>query len=1031
MFGFLKKLFGTAQDRQVRKYAKIVTEVNRWDEQFQSLSDTELRNKTNEFRERVKNGEKLEAILPEAYAVVKNVCRRLCGTQVHVSGYDQQWDMVPYDVQIIGAIAMNDGCVAEMQTGEGKTLTAVMALYLNALTGKPVHLVTVNDYLAKRDSDWVGGVLRWLGMTTGVLLSDVPMEERKKVYECDVVYGTSSEFGFDYLRDNSISTTKEEQVQRGYYFAIIDELDSILIDEARTPLIISGPSPVSRQMYDELKGGVGELVRRQRDLCNRLATEARKTLDKLQEDTGPKDKRKQEERNEALEKLWVVSKGTPHNKVLKRIKEDPDMRAELDEKDLYYHSDQNKEERAQKLAQLYMIVDERSNEYELTDQGINAWQSITGEDFNDFVMMDIGYEYSLIDQDSEIDEKTKVERKLALQEEDVKRKERTHNLRQLLRAHLLMEKDVDYIIQDNKVVIIDENTGRPQPGRRFADGLHQSIEAKEGVPVQKETQTYATITLQNFFRMYEKLSGMTGTASTEANEIKQIYKIDVLAIPTYKPSKRVDANDEVYMTEREKYNAILKEVSEIHAKGRPILIGTESVDISEKLSRIFKLNKLEHAVLNAKYHSQEAEIIAHAGRRGAITIATNMAGRGTDIKLEPGVADLGGLHVVGTTRHQSRRIDRQLRGRCGRLGDPGTSKFYVSFEDALLRMFTSPRITGILQKVRPPEGEPISASILNKSIETAQKRLEQRNGAIRKHTLEYDDVMNKQRQAIYSFRNDILHSEEMEPLAVELLDTVCANAAHQFFHSRSTEGGWDPEGYREWLMHHFPVTFEEGAFDKDLVEIDELIKIASDKIIAVFQEKLNREKEKVPAAPTDQEGHLPNNPVNDLLRHLMIRKIDQQWQEHLLKMDHLRTDVTLRTVGQRDPLTEFKHEAFALFEEFSKTVRADIAHDLFRFEIVINSPPPLLRQNFLSTLHLETTRSFLADLEAKQTESSNKEPSQETNEPKSFLFRPKPLSIESHDEDDEEIEDPKAASRNEICPCGSGKKFKKCCSIKG
>jgi len=501
------------------------------------------------------------------------------------------------------------------------------------------------------------------------------------------------------------------------------------------------------------------------------------------------------------------------------------------------------------LADLYMIVDERSNEYELTDKGIGAWQTYTGGigSPEDFIMMDISHEYIKIDENHDLDEEAKMARKLAIREEDTKRKERAHNLRQLLRGHLLMEKDVDYIIHDNKIVIIDENTGRAQPGRRFSDGLHQAIEAKEGVEIQKETQTYATITLQNFFRMYEKLSGMTGTAATEAQEFKEIYKLDVLEIPTHRSCIRRDFNDEIYMTEREKYNAILKEVRTAHEQGRPVLIGTESVEVSEKMSRIFKQNNLEHTILNAKQNEREAEIIAQAGKRGAITIATNMAGRGTDIKLEQGVAEVGGLYVIATTRHQSRRIDRQLRGRCARQGDPGTSKFYISFEDSLLRLFASPRITGILQKFRPPEGEPISAGMLNKSIETAQKRVEQRNYTMRKHTLEYDDVMNKQRKEIYAFRNELIQVVDIEPIAIEVLESVCLIGAERFLQKRGEEHGWDPEGYRQWLMQLFPVTFDPDEFDQDHLDVEQIEAVAAEKVVQAFKEKLKRENGKVPA----------------------------------------------------------------------------------------------------------------------------------------------------------------------------------------
>lgn len=1022
MLGFFKKIFGSAHDRLLNKYKKIVHEVNRWDGQFQPLSDDELRAKTAEFRQRVQKGESLDKILPEAYAVVKNVCRRMCGTEVHVSGYNQKWDMVPYDVQMVGGIAMHYGAIAEMQTGEGKTLTAVMPLYLNALTGKPVHLVTVNDYLAQRDCEWVGSILRWLGLTTGALTNAVPPHARQSIYLCDIVYGTASEFGFDYLRDNSTAMSKEEQVQRGYYFAIIDEVDSILIDEARTPLIISGPVPDSRQMYEELKGGVSELVRHQRELCSRLASDAKKSLDHLHalDPNAKRDKKQEEAEQEAYRKLWLVGKGTPQNKILKRLKENPDVRASIDKWDLYYHGDQNKLERQQALAELYMIVDEKSNEYELTDLGIGAWQTYTGGVGNpeDFIMMDISDEYIKIDEDSSLDEEAKIARKLAIREEDAKRKERSHNLRQLLRAHLLMEKDVDYIIQENKIIIIDENTGRAQPGRRFSDGLHQAIEAKEGVEIQKETQTYATITLQNFFRMYSKLSGMTGTATTEAQELKEIYKIDVLEIPTHRPCRRQDANDEIYMTEREKYNAILKAVRAIHDEGRPILIGTESVEVSEKLSRIFKQNGLEHTVLNAKQNEREAEIVAQAGRKGVITIATNMAGRGTDIKLEPGVADLGGLHVIGTTRHQSRRIDRQLRGRCARQGDPGTSQFYISFEDSLLRLFASPRITGILQKFRPPEGEPISARMLNKSIETAQKRVEQRNYMMRKHTLEYDDVMNKQRQEIYSFRNDVLRVEDIEPLAIEVIESVCQIGAEQYFKSRSEEHGWDPEGYRQWLLHLFPVTFEPQEFDQEHLEVDEIVEMAAKKVSQTLIDKLARENLKVPQYLLEQGE--PPKPAHNAVRNLMVRRTDKMWQEHLLRMDHLRSDVMLRAVGQRDPLMEFKHEAFALFDELSKNLRTEIARSLFRFEIMVTAPS---LQNILQTgLKMETNRSLFDELQNHQHEAIPEEPRQELQE-----------ESEQMDAEEEEKSEPLQSGprvgRNELCPCGSGKKYKKCCQM--
>lgn len=941
MLSLLKKIFGTAQSRTLKKYWKIVDKIHFWEKELASLQAEDLPAKTAEFKKRHREGESLDDLLPEAYALVKTACRLLCGTEVHVSGYTQKWDMVPYDVQLVGGIAMHYGAIAEMQTGEGKTLTASMPLYLNALSEKPVHLVTVNDYLAKRDCDWVGSIFRLLGLTVAALTGDTPPQEKGKVYGADIVYGTSSEFGFDYLRDNSMAHHVREQCQRGHFFAIVDEVDSILIDEARTPLIISGPSAASRQMYDELKEHVANIVRLQRDLCNKFATEGRKILDQLgylADSEAPTEKRKltkaeEADLKEAYKNLWLVGKGTPQNKILKRLKEFPDVRAEIEKCETYFHGEPNKEERLENLAQLYIVIDERNNEYEITDKGITSWiDHAGGSAADDFTMLDLGHEYALIDENHDLSDQDKLQKKIELREEDSRRKERAHNLRQLFRAHLLMEKDVDYIVQDKKIVIIDENTGRPQPGRRFSDGLHQAIEAKENVPVQQETQTYATITLQNYFRMYTKLAGMTGTAMTEANECKQIYKLDVLEIPTHRKCIRKDFDDEIYMTEREKYNAVLKEIIKIHEQGRPILIGTESVDVSEKLSRILKQNKLPHTVLNAKNHAQEAEIIASAGQEKAITIATNMAGRGTDIKLGPGVAEKGGLHVIATTRHQSRRVDRQLRGRCARQGDPGSSIFYISFEDPLMRLFASPKLTGFLQKFRPPEGEAISAPILNRSIQTAQQRIEERNYAMRKHTLEYDDVMNKQRQEIYAFRNEVLSTKEPITLCYDLLESLCDKQADTYL---SENGPKNLEGFSNCIHEHFPVTIPMNEIDNDYLSIDDVKMKVATTIINTFKKKLDHEAEMI--ATVQQATGKEVNPavvLQEIVRSLLINNIDKLWQEHLLVIDHLRTDVNLRVVGQKDPLLEFKHEAFSLFDHFTTHLKTQIAHSLFKFQMI-------------------------------------------------------------------------------------------------
>ncbi|MCF7806733.1 MAG: preprotein translocase subunit SecA, partial [Simkaniaceae bacterium] len=594
------------------------------------------------------------------------------------------------------------------------------------------------------------------------------------------------------------------------------------------------------------------------------------------------------------------------------------------------------------------------SDYELPDKGIHAWANAgEGTQQDDFVMMDLGDEYAKIDAEP-ISDKEQLNRKIALRQEDAAKKERAHNVRQLFRAHLLMEKDIDYIVQDNKIVIIDEHTGRPQPGRRFSDGLHQAIEAKEGVSIQGETQTYATITLQNYFRMYDGLAGMTGTAMTEAGEFKEIYKLDVLEIPTHRRCVRADFNDEVYMTEREKYQAILKEIQAVHEKGRPILIGTESVEISEKLSRILHTAKLDHTILNAKNHAKEAEIIAHAGKKGAITVATNMAGRGTDIKLEPGVSELGGLYVIGTTRHHSRRIDRQLRGRSARQGDPGSSKFYVSFEDSLMRLFASPRITAILQRYRPQEGEAITAGILNKSIETAQKRIEQRNYSIRKHTLEYDDVMNKQRQEAYTFREAILHEEDSFLIAYDVIEQLMTQTTMQYLQSREQENSWDPNGLRLWLNEHFPISFDETLFDDDYISAEALETKVTDTIINAFKKKLEGEAQLIAVVQEMSQREIdPLSVLRDVVRNLLIKTFDSHWQEHLLAIDNLRTEVSMRVVGQKDPLMEFKHEAFALFNRFSLDLKIDVAHALFAFEMILPQT-----QEIKETIHRLQTRSI-------------------------------------------------------------------------
>src|SRR3954470_5794350 len=676
----LKKILGSKNQREIKRLMPMVRRINELDEQFKALSDDELRAKTAQWQAELsaiddveERWRKLDEILPDAFAVVKNAARRLTERQEEFTVCDQPmtWNMVHFDVQLVGGVVLHRGRISEMATGEGKTLVATLPLYLNALTGKGAHLVTVNDYLARRDAEWMGQLYSFLGLTVGVIQHDQSPDERREQYGMDITYGTNSEFGFDYLRDNGMATTREQQVQRGYNYAIVDEVDSILIDEARTPLIISGPSTVSTHQYDKWRGLVDQLVRKQNMLCNRLASEAKELFDKGEVEEGGLA-------------MFKVKLGQPRNKQLLRMMEDPEKRKAIDKAELSFYQDARKEELFALKEELFYTIDEKSQEADLSEQGRSF---MNPDDPNAFVLPDLISEFTEIDLNQSLSDEEKEKQKGEKQQLCDTQAERIHNISQLLRAYCLFEKDVQYVVEENKVVIVDEFTGRKMPGRRWSDGLHQAVEAKEGVQIDRETQTLATITIQNYFRLYHKLAGMTGTADTEASEFFDIYKLGVLVIPTNRPVARKDANDSVYKTKREKYDAVLREIKDVHAKGRPILVGTISVEVSESLSRMLKREGIIHSVLNAKFHQQEAEIIARAGQRGAVTIATNMAGRGTDIKLGAGVPDLGGLHVIGTERHEARRIDRQLRGRCARQGDPGSSHFFIGLEDDLMRLF--------------------------------------------------------------------------------------------------------------------------------------------------------------------------------------------------------------------------------------------------------------------------------------------------------------------------------------------------------
>ncbi len=983
----LKLIFGSKSKRDLKKMWPLVDKINAIEIEYQKLTDAELQAKTAEFKARLANGETLDDIMCEAFAAVKNACRRLVGQEFEVCGQMVRWDMVPFDVQLVGGIALHRGNIAEMATGEGKTLVATLPLYLNALTGKNCQLVTVNDYLALRDSSWMGQVFKFLGLTVGCLQNMQPPDVRREQYNCDITYGTNSEFGFDYLRDMGMATEKEQLVQRDHYYAIIDEIDSILIDEARTPLIISGPVPSSDSQFDQLQPLVAALYNKQNLFCSRLANEARSVL--------ANESATADERDAALVKLLQVKFGMPTHKQLLRILEDGEILKELEKVESRVHSDNNRGLLQEVQSDLFFVIDEKTNEADLTAKGRHE---ISPDDPAAFIVPDLLGEIHKIETDENLTDEEKVTRKNEFQEEFADKSERLHDLSQLLKAYCLFEKDVNYVVQDRKVLIVDEHTGRLMPGRRFSDGLHQALEAKEQVPIEQETQTMATITIQNYFRMYKKLAGMTGTAETEAAEFQEIYKLDVIVIPTNRPCIRKDENDSIFKTKREKYNAILKDVIARHAKGQPILLGTISVEDSEILSRMLKMRNIPHNVLNAKNHQHEAEIVARAGTVGAVTVATNMAGRGTDIKLAPGVAELGGLHVIGSSRHDSRRIDRQLRGRCSRQGDPGSSKFYVSLEDNLMRLFGSDRIVKIFERFGLEEGDELQHPWLNKSIETAQRRVEQQHFAIRKRTLDFDDVMNKQREIIYQLRRDALLSEKPGDVLFGVIEQVVEDEVLQAAESAADgkKADFDYSKLLAYLNTTFPLNFQQsdltaGVEGGRLVDADKLTLQIVDRVENAYNER-NRE--------------LPESEFDYLRRHTVLEAIDRLWQEHLYAMDNLRSSMSLRVYAQKDPLVEYKHEAFGIFKTMMNQVYRDIAHSLFRVTMTrLSSIEELLASMPQEMIH-QTFGQFAAP-----QEDAPALPDEEEKAPEVITFH---------------REAPKVG-RNDLCPCGSGKKYKKCC----
>ena len=1019
MKALVEKFFGTKHERDRRLLKPLVTRVNEIELQYQSLTDAELRAKTDEFRNRLAEGSTVDDILCEAFAAVKNACRRLVGTSVHVCGNDLKWEMVPFDTQIMGGIVLHRGKIAEMATGEGKTLVATMPLYLNCLPGHNVHLVTVNDYLARRDAQWMGAVYNFLGVSVGCIQNQMNHEERRIEYAKDITYGTNSEFGFDYLRDNGMAYFPEGIVQRGYHYAIIDEVDSILIDEARTPLIISGPVPVSSHRFHELRPKVDQLVRKQRALCTDLIHKAEAAL-------------KEEDTEEAQLLIYQVRQGMPKHKRLMHMMEDPSIRRLVEQIDKVMLTDMRKEQARELREELYFNIDERGHEASLTEKGCST---LNPGDPEMFVMPDLVTAMSEIDADASLSEEDRQRQCQRVQTQFAERAERIHNVDQLIRAYCLYEKDVEYVVQENQVLIVDEFTGRILPGRRWSDGLHQAVEAKEGVKIERETQTLATVTIQNYFRMYDKLAGMTGTAETEANEFKDIYGLDVVVIPTNRPVRRVDTNDVIYKTQREKLKAVIDEIADCHQKGQPVLVGTIAVDTSEVLSRMLKRAGIPHSVLNAKNHEREAEIVTRAGQRGAVTIATNMAGRGTDIKLGEGVVYLErdvitsgktlddkvdgsslrqmlvekpcGLHVIGSERHEARRIDRQLRGRCARQGDPGSSRFYISLEDDLMRLFGSDRIAGIMSRLGLQEGEQLEHRWLNRSIETAQRRVEQHNFAIRKRTLEYDDVMNKQREVIYGLRGDVVRRDNVREDIYSMLRDVIGSSAETMFADFDEE---TIDAFIVWVQSTFPVVVKRGELEAKKDDHEAVADVVFDRVKRAYELKISLEEEKS---------------VNSMERHIILHSIDTHWQEYLRSMDALRQGVGLRAYGQRDPLIEYKREAFEMFGELMDNIYQDVAGAVFRSSTSVES-----FESFLASLPQTLVHDEVSVL------GGGAQAPAPAAAPPAAARRPVPAGggagipmggrRPAGGLPPMPTDAPKAG-RNDPCPCGSGKKYKKCC----
>jgi len=1028
-----EKLFGNRYDREMKKNQPVIDEINSFFQKMQPQSDNEIKDRILtikveiqellepleiklaelkkkyqlEANDSVKNNigneidskakrlkEESQSILddhlPEVFAIIKDTCRRLVGHKYDVRGEEEEWFMIPYDVQLIGGIVLHQGKIAEMATGEGKTLVAVLPLFLNALLGRGVHLITVNDYLAQRDSEWMKPVFEFHDLKVGCVINGMDSSERKATYNYDVTYGTNSEFGFDYLRDN-MAVNKEQLAQRKHQFAIVDEVDSVLIDEARTPLIISGPVKESINFYDELKPILKNVVHSQNLLAKRYLTEIKTELKKEEYDP------------EIVGKLLLlVSRAAPKNNAFIRLMKEAELKKLLIDYEGYYIRDKKMHEID---AELFFAVEEKVNSVELSERG---HEQIEKKYPDLFLVKTLDEALIAIDEDESLNFNQKAKQKEEVTSVFFDKNEKLHNIKQLLKAYMLFEKDVEYVVVDNKVMIVDSFTGRMMPGRRFSDGLHQALEAKENCRIEEATQTFATITLQNYFRMYDKLAGMTGTAITEEHEFLEIYKLPVIVIPTNVPISRIDHNDMIYLTRNEKYQAIIDEIVYWHEKEKPVLVGTVSVEVSEILSRLLRRRNIKHNVLNAKYHESEADIVKFAGAPSAITIATNMAGRGTDIKLGQGVvtqekADylnvssklteefpyglpLDGLHVIGTERHESRRIDRQLRGRSGRQGDPGTSRFFLSLEDDLMRLFGSERIAPMMMKMGLQSGEAITHPWMTNAVEKAQKRVEGFNFETRKQLIKYDEVMNQQREVIYNYRRNVLMGYDLKFEIVEMIRDAVADISADYILEDVYQEEWEFDKLINWFKFNLNVIIDPDKINTENAKAETVINDLQDLVAQAYDKR---------------EELLTTEQMREIERRVLLSVVDDLWRDHLHEMDLLKEGIGLRAYAQKDPLIEYKRESFDLFQTLIVHINKNVMKKVFTTYLIA----PEQVQDFL-----KMARQSHAEVSAFAHKSAPK-PSAESQP----TVKPKPVVIEAK------------VGRNEPCPCGSGKKYKKCC----